>query len=108
MATMYVSLGGCLGAMAKLGPLDRSVNCTGVRGLEDKLMTHLLLETEGAAGLLFMGLDFELLVVVVVDMLVVESPVVVVLVVVCPLPWLFAGRITLVSLSMELNGGHLS
>ena len=57
--------------MAKLGLLDRSENCTGVRGLEDKLMTHLLLEF--AAGLLFMGFDVELLVVVVVEVLVAES-----------------------------------
>ena len=66
--------------MAKLGPLDKSENCTGVRGLEDKLKTHLLLETEGAAGLLFLGLDVELLVIVAVGTLVVES-----LVVACPL-----------------------
>ena len=107
MAVMYVSVGGCLGVMAKLGPLDRNENCAGVRGLEDNLMTHLLLETEGVAGLLFMGLDVELLVVVVVEILVV-SPVVAVLVVVCPSPLLFAGRITLaVSSSIEFNGGHL-
>ena len=92
--------------MAKLGPLDRSENCTGVSGLEDKLMTHLLLEREVATGLLFMGLDIELLVVVVVEILVVESLVVVVLVVVCPSQLLFTGRITLVvSSSIEFNRG---
>ena len=81
MITMYVFLG-VFGCNGKVWPLDRSENCTGVRGLEDKLMTHLLL--------------------------VVESPVVVVLVAVCPSPLLFAGRIPLVVLSsIEFNGGYL-
>ena len=106
MAVMYVSLGGCLGAMAKLGPLDKSENYTGVRGLEDKLMTHLLLEF--VTGLLFMGLGVELLVVVVVGLLVADSLVFVVLVVVSPPPLLFAGRTTLAILSsIEFNGEHL-
>ena len=92
--------------MAKLGPLDRSENCVGVRGFEDKLMTHLLLEF--VTGLLFMGLVVGLLVVVVVVVLVVDSLAVVVLVVVCPSPLLFAGRTTLVVLlSIEFDGGHL-
>ena len=94
--------------MANLGPLDRSENCTGVRGLEDKLMTHLLLEKEGAAGLLFMALAVKLLDVVVVEILLVESLVVVALVVVSPSQLLFTGRIPLaVLLGIGFNRGHL-
>ena len=37
---MYSKLGGCLGDTAKLGPLARTDLCTGVKGLLDKLMTH--------------------------------------------------------------------
>ena len=41
MAGVYSKLGGCLGETAKLGPLGRTDLCTGVKGLLDKLMTHL-------------------------------------------------------------------
>ena len=41
MAVMYSKLGGCLGVTAKLGPLARTDLCTGVKGLLDRLMTHL-------------------------------------------------------------------
>ena len=41
MAVMYSKLGGCLGETAKLGPLARTEPCTCVKGLLDKLMTHL-------------------------------------------------------------------
>ena len=77
----YVSfLGGCLGVTAKMGPLDRSENCAGLSGLDDRLMIHFLLETEVAAGLLLVGLEAVVIVVDVVDVvvLVVESLVVVV------------------------------
>ena len=41
MAVMYSKLGGCLGVTAKLGPLARTDLCAGVKGLLDRLMTHL-------------------------------------------------------------------
>ena len=41
MAAMYSKLGGCLGDTAKLGPLARTDLCAWVKGLLDKLMTHL-------------------------------------------------------------------
>ena len=41
MAVMYSKLGGCLGATAKLGPLARTDLCAGVKGLLERLMTHL-------------------------------------------------------------------
>ena len=41
MVVIYSKLGGCLGHTAKLGPLARTDHCTGVKGLLDKLMTHL-------------------------------------------------------------------
>ena len=41
MAVMYSKLVGCLGKIAKLGPLARTGLCTGVKGLLDRLMTHL-------------------------------------------------------------------
>ena len=41
MAVMYSKLGGCLGETAKLGPLARTDLCACVKGLLDKLMSHL-------------------------------------------------------------------
>ena len=41
MAVMYSKLGGCLGLTAKLGPLARTDLCAAVKGLLDRLMTHL-------------------------------------------------------------------
>ena len=41
MAVMYSKLGGCLGVTTKLGPLARTDLCTGVKGLLERLMTHL-------------------------------------------------------------------
>ena len=41
MAVMYSKLGGCLGVMAKLGPLARTDLWAGVKGLLERLMTHL-------------------------------------------------------------------
>ena len=41
MAVMYSKLGGCLGVTAKLGPLARTDLCTEVKGLLERLMTHL-------------------------------------------------------------------
>ena len=41
MAVMYSKLGGCLEVTAKLGPLARADLCAWVKGLLDKLMTHL-------------------------------------------------------------------
>ena len=41
MAVIYSKLGGCLGGTAKLGPLVRTKLWAGVKGLLDKLMTHL-------------------------------------------------------------------
>ena len=41
MAVMYSKLGGCLGETTKLGPLAGTDLCAGVKGLLDKLMTHI-------------------------------------------------------------------
>ena len=41
MAVMYSKLGCCLGVTAKLGHLARKDLCTGVKGLLERLMTHL-------------------------------------------------------------------
>ena len=41
MAVMYSKLGGCLEVTAKLGPLASTDLCTGVKGLLERLMTHL-------------------------------------------------------------------
>ena len=41
MAVMYSKLGGCLGVTTKLGPLARTDLWAGVKGLLDRLMTHL-------------------------------------------------------------------
>ena len=41
MAVVYSKLGGCLGETAKLGPLASTDLCIWVKGLLDKLMTHL-------------------------------------------------------------------
>ena len=40
MAVMYSKLGRCLGDTAKLGTLARTDLCAWVKGLWDKLMTH--------------------------------------------------------------------
>ena len=47
MAVIYSTLGGCLGLTAKLGPLARTDLCAGVKGLLDRLMTHLELGSSG-------------------------------------------------------------
>ena len=41
MAVIYSKLGGCLGVTAKLGPLARTDLWAGVKGLLERLMTHL-------------------------------------------------------------------
>ena len=41
MAVIYSKLGSCLGDTAELGPLARTDLCAGVKGLLDRLMTHL-------------------------------------------------------------------
>ena len=41
IAVMYSKLGGCLGVTAKLGPLASTDLCAGVKGLLERLMTHL-------------------------------------------------------------------
>ena len=41
MAVIYSKLGGCLGVTTKLGPLARTYLCAGVKGLLERLMTHL-------------------------------------------------------------------
>ena len=41
MAVIYCKLGGCLEVTAKLGPLARTDLWTGVKGLLERLMTHL-------------------------------------------------------------------
>ena len=41
MAVTYSKLGGCLEETIKLGPLARTDLCACVKGLLDKLMTHL-------------------------------------------------------------------
>ena len=80
--------------MAKFGPLASNEDSAGVSGLDDKLMTHLLLD---------MGVVEVVVKAVVV--LAVGCLVVVVVVVVSPLVLLFCDRTTLVSLSMETDGG---
>ena len=65
MAVMYSKLGGCLGVTAKLGPLARTDLWAGVKGLLERLMTHLGLGSSleepwgclagGAVGLLPSG-----------------------------------------------------
>ena len=47
MAVIYSKLGGCLGDTAKLGPLARTDLCAGVKGLLERLMTHLGLGSSG-------------------------------------------------------------
>ena len=47
MAVIYSKLGGCLGLTAKLGPLARTDLYAGVKGLLDRLMTHLGLGSSG-------------------------------------------------------------
>ena len=90
--------------MAKFGPLDSSEDCAGVSGLDDKLMTLLLLEHVDASGLLNLGIVEVVVVAVVV--LVVGSLVAVVVVVVSPLVLLLCGRTTVVLLlSMETDEG---
>ena len=41
VAMMYASMGGYLGVMAKLGPFSRRDNCSLVRGVLERLITHL-------------------------------------------------------------------
>ena len=41
MAVIYSKLGGCLGVTTKLGPLARTDLWAGVKGLLERLMTHL-------------------------------------------------------------------
>ena len=41
MAVIYSKLGGCLGVTTKLGPLARTDLCAGIKGLLERLMTHL-------------------------------------------------------------------
>ena len=47
MVVIYSKLGGCLGVTAKLGPVARTDLCAGVKGLLDRLMTHLGLGSPG-------------------------------------------------------------
>ena len=47
MAVMYSRLGGCLADTTKLGPLERTDLCAGVKGLLDRLMTHFGLGSSG-------------------------------------------------------------
>ena len=47
MAVIYFKLGGFLGDTAKLGPLARTDLCAGVKGLLERLMTHLGLGSSG-------------------------------------------------------------
>ena len=58
---------GCLGGTVKLGLLDRSENCAGLSGLDDRLMTHFLLESEEAVRWLLVGLEVVVVVVGIVD-----------------------------------------
>ena len=57
MAVIYSKLGGCLGVTAKLGPLARTDLCVGIKGLLERLMTHLGLGSslEDPWGSLLMG-----------------------------------------------------
>ena len=47
MTVIHSKLGGCLADTTKLGPLARTDLCAGVRGLLDRLMTHLGLASSG-------------------------------------------------------------
>ena len=60
---MYSKLGGCLGDTTKLGHLARIDLCAGVKGLLDRLMTHLGLGSswEDPWGSLLVGLGVGLL-----------------------------------------------
>ena len=90
--------------MAKFGPLDGSEVCSGVSGLDDKLMTHLFLKPVDMLGLLLLLLEPVIVevVAVAVVLLVAGSLVVIVVVVVSSLLLLFCGRTTfVVSLSMD-------
>ena len=65
MTVIYSKLGGCLGTTTKLGPLARTDLCTGVKGLLDRLMTHLGLvsfreDPWGLLGGLGMGLPSQI------------------------------------------------
>ena len=84
--------------MAKFGPLPRSEDCAGVSGLDDKLMTHLLLEPIDVSGLLLLAPVVVVVVVMAVVVMVAECLVVVVIV--SPLLSLFCvcDRTTLVVL----------
>ena len=91
-------LWGVFRVMAKLGPLTRSEDCTGVRGLDDKLITHLLLEPIDVSRLLLLE-PVVVDVVVVAVVVLVAGGLVVVAVVVSPLLLLLfcvCGRTTLV------------
>ena len=96
-------LWGCLGVMAKFGPLARSEACSGVSGLDDKLMTHLLLEPIDVSGLLLLEPVIVDVLVEAVVVLVAGDLVVVVVVIVSPLLlFCVCGRTTfVVSLSMD-------
>ena len=52
---MYYRLGGCPGVTAKLGPLASSDLCAWVKGLLDKLMTHLGLGSSNELSLEDLG-----------------------------------------------------
>ena len=82
--------------MAKFGPLTRSEDCAGVSGLDDRLMTHLLLEPIYVSGLLLLETVVEDVVVVALVVLAAGGIVVVVVVVVSLLLLLFCvcGRAT--------------
>ena len=47
MAVIYSKLGSCFGVTTKLGPLARTDLCAGVKGLLDRLMTHIGLGSSG-------------------------------------------------------------
>ena len=65
MAVMYSKLGGCLGVTTELGPLARTDLWAGVKGLLERLMTHLGLGSSleepwggllgGGSGVVFLG-----------------------------------------------------
>ena len=71
MAVMYSKLGGCLGVTTKLGPLARTDLWAGVKGLLERLMTHLGLGSSleepwggllgGGGGVVFLGGGIRLL-----------------------------------------------
>ena len=58
MTVMYSRLGGCLGVATKLGPLVSTDLCAWVKGLLDKLITHLGL---GSSNELSLGDLFALI-----------------------------------------------